>query len=142
VLRNPTEYVEVKLRVPKDLRLKLEAEATRRQSSLNGETLRRIESSFDDKPRATLATAAEDYGTSAQDIRLVTTQMETAWRQLEATQTFLLLADLITTKILDRGERDEAVKDLVVYARDLRRLRASVEQRCRETVWPSGEDRS
>ena len=47
MLREPADYVEMKLRVPKDLRRKLEAEATRQQTSLNAEMMRRFEASFE-----------------------------------------------------------------------------------------------
>jgi len=149
MLRNPAEYIEVKLRVPKDLRLRLEAEATLRQSSLNGETLRRIESSFDDTPRATLATAAEDYGTAARDLRQVADRIENEWNRLGATQTFLLLTDLLTTKILDHNVRDasgaeisthawtEFFRNLEWLAKELRGIRASVDHQRRDE-WSSG----
>ena len=53
--REPTDIVEPKLRIRESLRAKLEAEATRQQTSLNAEMVRRLEDSFDDKPRANLA---------------------------------------------------------------------------------------
>ena len=148
MLRNPTEYVEVKLRVPKDLRRKLEAEAARQQTSLNGETLRRLEDSFDDKPRANLASAAHDFATIAQDLRYVATRIETERAQLEATRTFLLLVDLLTEKIVNHPVRDASggelpaqawtdfSRDISVYAQEVRRMRASVDQQRREE-WTS-----
>ena len=97
-----------------------------------------LEASLEDKPRATLATAAEDYGTSARDIRQVTTEMENEWAGLRATQTLMLLVDLLTVKIIDHGERDEIGRELSWPARELQRLRAVIEQRRREEVWPPG----
>jgi hypothetical protein len=151
--REPTDIVEPKLRIRESLRAKLEAEAARQQTSLNSEMVRRLEDSFDDKPRANLATAAHDFATSAQDLRHIATRIETEWERLEATRTFLLLADLLTEKILNHNVRDESGGelsaqawtefswDLSVYARELRRLRASVDQQRREE-WTSREGRS
>ena len=44
--------------------------------------------------------------------------METEWERLEATRTFLLLADLLTTKILDHGVRDEFGRELSWLAKE------------------------
>jgi hypothetical protein len=151
--REPTDIVEPKLRIRESLRAKLEAEAARQQTSLNSEMVRRLEASFDDKPRANLETAAHDYATSAQDLRQIVSEIENAWLRLEATRTFLLLADLLTEKILNHNVRDESggelsaqawtefSSDLSVYARELRRMRASVDQQRREE-WTSREGRS
>lgn len=150
MLRNPADYVEIKLRVPKDLRRKLEAEATRQQSSLNAEMMRRFEASFENKPRVNLEKAAQDFATAAADILHVTKRMETEWERLDATRTFLLLTDLLTEKIVNHAVRDASGgelsaqawtdfgTDLSVYARELRRLRASVDQQRREE-WTSRE---
>lgn len=136
--RSPTDSVECKLRIRESLRARLAAEAERNRVSVNSEMTRRLEASLEDKPRATLATAAEDYGTSARDIRQVTTEMENEWAGLRATQTLMLLVDLLTVKIIDHGERDEIGRELSWPARELQRLRAVIEQRRREEVWPPG----
>ena len=140
-------------RIRESLRAKLEAEATRQQSSLNAEMVRRLEASFEDKPRANLETAAHDFATSAQDLRQIATRIETEWERLDATRTFLLLVDLLTEKIVNHAVRDQSGgelsaqawtdfgRDLSVYARELRRLRASVDQQRREE-WTSREGRS
>ena len=151
--REPTDIVEPKLRIRESLRAKLEAEATRQQTSLNAEMVRRLEDSFDDKPRANLATALPDFATSAQDLRQIATRIETEWERLDATRTFLLLVDLLTEKIVNHAVRDESggelpaqawtdfSRDISVYARELRRMRASVDQQRREE-WTSRESRS
>ena len=151
--REPTDIVEPKLRIRESLRARLEAEAARQQTSLNAEMVRRLEDSFDDKPRANLATATRDFATSAQDLRQIATRIETEWERLDATRTFLLLVDLLTEKIVNHAVRDasggelsaqawtEFSRDLSVYARELRRLRASVDQQRREE-WTSREGRS
>lgn len=146
--REPTDIVEPKLRIRESLRAKLEVEAARQQTSLNAEMVRRLEDSFDDKPRANLATATRDFATSAQDLRQIATRIETGWERLEATQTLLLLTDLLTAKVLDHNIRDASGteipthawvdfhQNLVAYAKDLRRMRASVDQRRRDEWEP------
>jgi hypothetical protein len=123
--REPANTAQIKLRLSAHLRAKLTAEAERNRIPLNHEATRRLEASFDARPHATFAAAA-------QSLDILITQIEVAWARLEATREFLVLVDLITTKIIDRGERDEGVKDLVWPARELRRLRATVDQPLRE----------
>ena len=78
-------------------------------------------------------TAAHDFATSAQDLRHITTRIETEWERLDATRTFLLLVDLLTEKIVNHAVRDQSGGELSaqarsdqlglsVYARELRRL--------------------
>jgi hypothetical protein len=130
--RNPTDIVELKLRARESLRRKLEAAAKRHQVSLNNEMVTRLEASLEDKARNDFATIAQDLRLQMADLDRLTTEMETEWARLKATREVLVLADLITTKIIDRGERDEGVKDLVWPARELRHLRATVDQPFRE----------
>jgi hypothetical protein len=149
--REATDIVEPKLRIRESLRAKLEAEAARQQTSLNSEMVRRLEDSFDDKPRANLTTAARDFATSAQDLRDIAHSMEREWERLGATRTFLLLVDLLTEKIVNHPVRDasggelsaqawtEFGWDLSVYAREVRRLRASVDQERREELTLRGD---
>jgi len=148
--RSPTDIVELKVRARESLRARLVAEAERHQVSLNNEMVTRLEASLEDKTWNDLATAAQDFATSAQDFRRIATRMETEWERLDATRTFLLLTDLLTTKILDHNVRDESGGELSAHAwtefsmdlswlaKELRRLRASVDQQRREEWMPRG----
>jgi hypothetical protein len=120
--RKPTDAAQIKFRIREHLRRKLEADAKRNRRSLSSEVTRRLEASYEATPVAKIL----------QDIDLHITEMETAWARLEATREFLVLADQLTTKIIDHGERDEFGRELVWRARDLRRLRATVDQPLRE----------
>ena len=136
--RNPTDVVELKVRARESLRARLAAEAEGHRVSLNSEMVTRLEASLEDKTWNDLATTAQDFAAVAQDLRQVTTEMENEWAGLRATQTLMLLVDLLTAKIIDHGERDEIGRELSWPARELQRLRAVIEQRRRDEVWPSG----
>ena len=136
--RKPTDIVEPKLRMRESLRARLAVEAERHRVSLNSEMVTRLEASLEDKTWNDLAAAGQDFAAVAQDLRQVTTEMENEWGGLKATQTLMLLVDLLTAKIIDHGEQDEIRRELSWPARELQRLRAVIEQRRREEVWPSG----
>jgi hypothetical protein len=123
--REPVNTAQLKFRIHKRLRAKLEFAAQRRHLTLNSEVTRRLEASFDDEIRG-------DFATIAQNLDLLITQLETAWMRLEATREVLVLGDLLTTKIINHGERHEWVKDLTWPAQEWRRLRATVDQPLRE----------
>jgi hypothetical protein len=148
--RKPTDIVEPKLRIRESLRARLAVEAERHRVSLNSEMVTRLEASLEDKAWNDLATITQDFAAVAQNLRQVNTEMANEWAGLRATQTLMLLVDLLTTKILDHNVRDEFgealsgdawvefSRDLSWPARELQRLRAVIEQRRREEVWPSG----
>jgi hypothetical protein len=152
--RSPTDIVELKVRARESLRARLVAEAERHRVSLNNEMVTRLEASLEDKTWNDLATTSQDFAAVAQDLRQVKTEMENEWAGLKATQTLMLLVDLLTAKIIDHDVRDELGqelsgqawtefgRDLLWPARELQRLRAVIEQRRRDEVWPSGGPRS
>jgi Arc-like DNA binding domain len=126
--RKPVDIAHVNLRIREHLRKRLEAAAKRNRISLNGEIMQRLEASFEEKPQVDIVT-----------INQVIAELENAWARLTATREVLALVDLLTTKILEHNVRDEFGRelpgeawtefgrDLSVYARDVRRLRATVD---------------
>ena len=90
--------------------------------------MQRLEASLEEKPEVDIAT-----------INQVIAELENAWARLTATREVLALVDQLTKKILDHNVRDEFGRelssaawtefgrDLSVYARDVRRLRATVD---------------
>jgi hypothetical protein len=72
--RKPTDVAHVNLRIRENLRRRLETEAKHHRVSLNSEMLARLEASFE----------ATDLATTAQRLRQIVTQLETAWLRLEA----------------------------------------------------------
>jgi hypothetical protein len=77
--RTPTDVAHINLRLRESLRHKLEVEAKRHQVNLNSEMIRRLESSFDDKPR-------DDFATVAQKLNQIVTELDIAWTRLEGAQ--------------------------------------------------------
>jgi hypothetical protein len=126
--RKPVDIAHVNLRIREHLRKRLEAAAKRNRISLNGEVMQRLEASFEEKPQVDIVTINQVIG-----------ELEKAWARLAATREVLALVDQLTTKILDHNVRDELGRelsgeawtefgrDLSVYARDVRRLRATVD---------------
>jgi hypothetical protein len=134
LVRKPTEVAHINFRIRESLRRKLEVDAKRNRVSLNAEMHNRLEQSY----------AATPVSQIYQNIDHQITLMETAWLRLSATHEFLSLVERLTTKILDHGVRDEAGAELSGsawrefgwelsdHARELRRLRAAVDQPLRE----------
>jgi hypothetical protein len=52
--RKPSETVQLKLRFPERLRIRIEAEAEKNERSMNAEIVRRLEQSFEKDDRAAL----------------------------------------------------------------------------------------
>ena len=66
--RRQSETVQLKLRFPEKLRLRIEAAADRNQRSMNSEIVHRLEQSFEKEDRAAeLAKMAQAAATSAVD---------------------------------------------------------------------------
>jgi ribosomal protein L18E len=126
--RKPVDIAHVNLRIREHLRQRLETAAKQNRISLNGEVMRRLEASLEEKPEVDIAT-----------INQVIAELENAWARLTATREVLALVDQLTKKILNRNVRDEFGRelppaswiefnrDLSVYARDVQRLRATVD---------------
>jgi hypothetical protein len=126
--RKPVDIAHVNLRIREHLRQRLETAAKQNRISLNGEVMQRLEASLEEKPEVDIAT-----------INRVIAELENAWARLTATREVLALVDQLTAKILNHNVRDEFgrelssaawadfSRDLSVYARDVRRLRATVD---------------
>ena len=119
--RKPTDDAQIKLRISRHLRAKLDIEAKQHRISLNSEVTRRLDASLTAKSHG-------DIAAITQDLREIATELEIAWARLEATREVLVLGDLITTAIIDHGERFEWVEQLAWPAKQWRRLRATVDQ--------------
>jgi flagellar motor switch protein FliG len=70
MVRKPADLVPLMLRLPEDLRRRIEREATRNQRSLNAEVVRRLEDSFRSEDSAQLIdkTAKATAAATAADI--------------------------------------------------------------------------
>jgi hypothetical protein len=108
----------------------------------------RLALSFEEKPLGDLAATAKA-------VDLIVTELERAWRRLEATREALALGDLVMAEIQDliaaKYRQDDyaervrmalaRIEALAWPAQQWRRLRAAVDQRLRETRLP-GESAS
>jgi hypothetical protein len=125
---------QIKFRIHEDLRRKIEAEAKRHRCSLSSEATRRLKASFETPPVAQIL----------ETIDRQTTLMEDAWLRFAVTPDFLAEVDRLTTAIINQPVRNEFGEELSgaawtefvwklsEHARELRRLRATVDLPLRE----------
>ena len=143
--RPPTTDSQIKLRLMKDLRERLDQAAASNRSSLNTEVVRRLEASFAAEPFRDLAGVAKDF-------EMLGDRLDRVCDRLEATNEALALGDLIVAELdnLTATEnrydgspeqlraRSSIIRGLAWPMQRWRNLRDVVTRRFREANLPAG----